>query len=191
MTRKKPAAPVHVAGEVGDFASSPSWQNTRRLAQAAPSADVRLLEAPSERLRVLAQLDRAFILATDGRAVVIVDQHAAHERVAYEAIVASALSATSEGRVPQQPLLVPDLIELNRSDADMLEATLDALAAAGVEIEAFGHRVYRVTAMPAALASRHFDVRGYLEDVDDETPGTRRARAGVGNDGLSLGRACR
>jgi DNA mismatch repair protein MutL len=117
-------------------------------------------------LRVLAQLDRAFLLATDGRALVILDQHAAHERVAYERIAASA-------RVDpvSQPLLVPETIELERADAEKLEDSLEALRAIGVEIEAFGERVYRVMAMPAILAGRRFDLRGYLDALDDPTPG--------------------
>ncbi|HET9097728.1 MAG TPA: DNA mismatch repair endonuclease MutL, partial [Candidatus Baltobacteraceae bacterium] len=58
-------------------------------------------------LRVLAQLDNTFILATDGRALVLVDQHAAHERIAYERIVAAARE-----HAPSEPMLVPATFEL-------------------------------------------------------------------------------
>lgn len=181
-TAAGPAAPEYalenpaVRGDVPAYRQaplpmSPSWQNTRRLAQTPEPALAVLLEAPGESLRVLAQLDRAFILATDGRGIFIIDQHAAHERVAYEAIANAAYAAHEAGAVPRQPLLVPEIIEVRPGDAEMLEATIEALVAAGVEIEAFGDRVYRITAMPAPLASRHFDVHGYLADVDDETPG--------------------
>ena len=178
------------------FSSSRSWQNSRRLAvaqeqqtifgetsdtivketavqafSATPvvvSVQESFVEAlPQPRnLRVLAQLDRAFILATDGRAIVIVDQHAAHERIAFESI-----SAASRAQTMTQPMLVPDVIELERSDAEKLQDSLEALQAIGVEIEAFGERAYRIIAMPAILAGRHFDVRGYLDDLEDETPG--------------------
>src|SRR5665213_714879 len=53
-------------------------------------------------MRVLGQIDRTFILASDGKAILLVDQHAAHERIAYEAIVAAA-----ETHAPSEPLLVP------------------------------------------------------------------------------------
>ncbi len=54
-------------------------------------------------LRVVAQLDNTFIVATDGRALVLVDQHAVHERIAYEQILAAAGNAGA----PSEPLLVP------------------------------------------------------------------------------------
>ena len=59
-------------------------------------------------LRVLAQLDRTYILATDGEAVVLIDQHAAHERVVYEELIANAGAAVP----PMQPLLVPLTFEV-------------------------------------------------------------------------------
>jgi DNA mismatch repair ATPase MutL len=159
----------HVIAETSN-ATSVSWQNTRRAANQADARLIPLLHAPVERLRVLAQLDRAFILATDGRAIVLVDQHAAHERIAYEAIANAALATEDTVRIAQQPLLVPELFECSHSDAAALDASLDALQQAGVELEAFGERVYRLTAMPAILATRHFNIRGYIDDLDEETP---------------------
>ena len=182
--------------------NSTSWQSTRRLASASAS-DAITLFAPTLRysdppgaepaishtnehvaptdLTVLAQLDRSFILATDGRAIVIVDQHAAHERITYEQIAGdAALHAIS------QPLLIPDVVDLDREQAMKLDDSLAALRAAGVEIDLFGERTYRVTALPAVLAGRHFDVRGYLEDLDDETPGLDAPRTRLGHDGLPL-----
>ena len=55
------------------------------------------------RLRVLAQLNRTFILATDGDALLLVDQHAAHERIAYEAIVAASAEGASSETAAQVP----------------------------------------------------------------------------------------
>jgi len=123
-------------------------------------------EAPRA-LRVLAQLDATFVLATDGRALVLVDQHAAHERVAYEAIAARARL----GGAPTEPLLVPYTIELEPRDAERFAATLDALAAAGCEVEPFGERCFRVLATPAGYGARAFDLRGYVADLGDDVPG--------------------
>jgi len=116
---------------------------------------------------VLAQLDATFVLATDGRALVLVDQHAAHERVAYEAIAARARL----GGAPTEPLLVPYTIELEPRDAERFAATLDALAAAGCEVEPFGERCFRVLATPAGYGARAFDLRGYVADLGDDVPG--------------------
>ncbi len=121
-------------------------------------------------LRVLAQIDRTFILASDGDAVVLIDQHAAHERIVFEQLAANARAhATAE------PLLVPYTFEVRPEEADRLDATLDALAAGGLHVERFGERAYRVTATPARLVhagrSRPFDVADFVECLGDEVRG--------------------
>jgi len=120
--------------------------------------------SPAE-LRILAQLDDTFILATDGNALVLVDQHAAHERVAFEAIALRGSAPRSE------PLLIPYTIELDAGDAQRFEASREGLAAAGLESEPFGERAFRIVGTPAGYAARAFDVRGYLADLSDEVPG--------------------
>jgi DNA mismatch repair protein MutL len=114
-------------------------------------------------LRVLAQLDNTFILATDGYALVLVDQHAAHERVAYEAIVADA-----QTHAPSEPLLVPMTFELNSNESAALDRALEILREGGLEIEAFGERTYRILATPAGYRARPFDVSGFMEDLTEE-----------------------
>jgi DNA mismatch repair protein MutL len=120
-----------------------------------------------EELRVLAQLDDTFILATDGYALVLVDQHAAHERVAFETIARHAASATT----PAEPLLVPYAIELEPGQYERFEATRGGLAAAGLEAEPFGERAIRIVATPAGYGARAFDVGGYIADLSDEIAG--------------------
>jgi len=114
-------------------------------------------------LRVLAQLDSTFILATDGRSLVLVDQHAAHERIAYERIVAAA-----QQHAPGEALLVPLTFELGPSESSALDRALDILREGGLEIEAFGERTYRIVATPAGYRSRPFDLAGFLSDLTDE-----------------------
>ena len=133
----------------------------------APEFDLTPSESPERppELRILAQLDDTFILATDGNALVLVDQHAAHERVAFEAIARRGAEPRSE------PLLIPYTIELDADDALRFEASLPSLAEAGLEAEPFGERTFRVTATPAGYAARAFDVRGYVADLGDEIRG--------------------
>jgi DNA mismatch repair protein MutL len=114
-------------------------------------------------LRVLAQLDNTFILATDGRALVLLDQHAAHERVAYEAIVADA-----QTHAPSEPLLVPATFELGPAESAALDRMLEILREGGLEIEAFGERTYRIVATPAGYRARPFDVAGFMDDLTEE-----------------------
>jgi DNA mismatch repair protein MutL len=117
----------------------------------------------SDRLRILAQLDRTFILASDGEALLLVDQHAAHERIAYEAIVTAAAQ-----RTPSEPLLVPQVVELDTARSAALDRALEALREGGLEIEAFGERTYRIVATPAGYASRNFDLAGMLDDLSED-----------------------
>ncbi|HET6894044.1 MAG TPA: DNA mismatch repair endonuclease MutL [Candidatus Baltobacteraceae bacterium] len=114
-------------------------------------------------LRVLAQLDNTFILATDGRALVLVDQHAAHERIAYERIVAAA-----QQHAAGEALLVPLTFELGPAESSALDRALDILREGGLEIEQFGERTYRIVATPAGYRSRPFDVAGFLSDLTEE-----------------------
>jgi len=120
-----------------------------------------------ETLRILAQLDATYILATDGAALVLVDQHAAHERIAYESIVRRA----REGAPAGEPLLLPYTIELDAGAAAQFEGSRAALAAGGLETEPFGERTYRVVATPAGYGARAFNLRAYLEALSDDVPG--------------------
>ncbi len=114
-------------------------------------------------LRVFAQLDRTFILASDGEALLLVDQHAAHERIAYESIVAAARRQTAS-----EPLLVPYLVELDAARSAVLDRTIDVLREGGLEIEPFGERTYRVVATPFGYGARRFDLTGFVDDLSDE-----------------------
>ncbi len=120
-------------------------------------------DVPSQRLRVVAQLHRTFIVATDGEGLLLVDQHAAHERIAYETIVQRA-----RDRAPSEPLLVPITVELDVAQCAALDRALDVLREGGLDIEPFGERTYRIVATPAGYGARPFDLQGVLEDLSDE-----------------------
>ncbi len=126
--------------------------------------------APEKTLRVLAQIDRTFILASDGDAVVLIDQHAAHERIVFEQIVANA-----RAQAAAEPLLIPHAFEVLPDEADRLDASIEALAAGGLHVERFGERAYRITATPARLVhagkTRAFDVAEFVECLSDDARG--------------------
>jgi DNA mismatch repair protein MutL len=149
------------------FALGYATSHETQTAQAPEIDDARLLEVAAPELRVLAQLDDTFILATDGRALVLVDQHAAHERVAFEAICARARA----GAPVAEPLLVPYVVELEADEAERFERSRDALASAGLDAEPFGERAYRIVATPAGYGARRFDFAAYVDDLGDEIAG--------------------
>jgi DNA mismatch repair protein MutL len=129
------------------------------LFRAAPAA----ADGGAERLRVLMQLDRTYILASDGTALLLVDQHAAHERIAYETLVAAA-----RGSASSEALLVPYIFELDAARSEILDRTIEALKEGGLEIEAFGERTYRIVSTPFGYGARSFDVAGFLDDLSDD-----------------------
>ncbi len=120
-------------------------------------------DVPGHRLRVLAQLHRTYILASDGDSLLVVDQHAAHERIAYETIVSRALEGAHV-----EPLLVPVVVELDASQTVALESAREMLREAGLEVEPFGEQTFRITATPAGYGARAFDLTGFLEDLTGE-----------------------
>ena len=92
----------------------------------------------------------------------IVDQHAAHERLVLERMRA----AVEGGGVPSQALLLPEVVELDEPACDRLEARAGELAELGLEIERFGPRAVLVRATPALLGAG--DPSGLVADLADE-----------------------
>jgi DNA mismatch repair protein MutL len=100
-------------------------------------------------------------VAADG-SLVLVDQHAAHERLTHEALREQILN----GGVRTQPLLLPAVVDLPQADAARLLARSDELARLGLEIEAFGPGAVMVRALPAVLGLA--EPGSLLRDVADE-----------------------
>ncbi len=111
----------------------------------------------------IAQILDTYILAAapDG-ALVLVDQHAAHERLTEERL----REEFSAGRIAAQPLLVPVVVDVSPSEAARLLAESETLARLGLEIEAFGPGAVLVRAVPAAL--KNPDAAGLLRDLAEE-----------------------
>ncbi len=111
----------------------------------------------------LGQILDTYILAVapDG-ALVLVDQHAAHERLTEERLRAEFMA----GRVAAQPLLVPVVVDFSPSEASRLLGEADMLARLGLEIEAFGPGAILVRAVPAALKTP--DAAMLLRDLAEE-----------------------
>ncbi len=108
------------------------------------------------------QVAATYIVAEAEDGLVIVDQHAAHERLVLERLRA----ARSGGTVPRQDLLIPEVVELDEPDCDRLEGAFAQLADLGLELERFGPTSILVRSVPAAL--RGPDVDKLLADLAGE-----------------------
>jgi DNA mismatch repair protein MutL len=97
-------------------------------------------------LHLIGQLQGTYILAQSPAGLVLIDQHAAHERVLYETLKDSA-----DG-TPRQNLLFPRVVEVSPVQADWVGENLEVLAGLGVLLEPFGGASFLVTAVPAWLA---------------------------------------
>jgi DNA mismatch repair protein MutL len=109
-----------------------------------------------------AQLHETYIVAQTADGIVIVDQHAAHERLVYERMK-HELAARG---IERQALLIPEIVELDGAAADRLIARRDQLAELGLVIEAFGPGAVVVREVPALLGVA--DVKGLVRDLADE-----------------------
>lgn len=109
-----------------------------------------------------AQLHETYVVAQTRDGIVIVDQHAAHERLVYE-----EMKRKMEGQgVPRQALLIPDIVELGETDSARILARQDELAEMGLIIEPFGHGAICVRETPALLGE--VNVQGLLRDMADD-----------------------
>ena len=108
------------------------------------------------------QVAATYIVAEAEDGLVIVDQHAAHERLVLERMRV----ATIEGRVASQPLLLPEVVELDETDCDRLETRIPELHQFGLDLERFGPGAMLVRSVPALLG--HADVKGLVTDLADE-----------------------
>jgi DNA mismatch repair protein MutL len=108
-----------------------------------------------------AQMFKNFIVAQNGDALVLVDQHAAHERLVYEKFKAERAA----GAVPSQAQLIPMVIELPAEDCDRLEQAAPALQELGLYLDRFGEAAIAVHETPAVLGRT--DIGPLIKDLAD------------------------
>lgn len=108
-----------------------------------------------------AQVHENYIIAQTDRGMIVVDQHAAHERLVYEKL--KSQFATKE--VARQALLIPEIVELSASEIDSLMALQEAFAQVGLVIEPFGPSAIAVQETPAILGA--IDGRKLVLDLSD------------------------
>jgi DNA mismatch repair protein MutL len=159
----------------------PSWSvSLRESAQAWNAFDPLVMEPPQGRAEIAAepapaeptafplgiargQVANTYIVAEAADGLVLVDQHAAHERLVLERLRAAG---TGDTLAASQPLLIPEVVELDELACDRLEEQAAHFAALGLAIERFGPNAMLVRAIPAALAKA--DPEALLRDLADD-----------------------
>jgi DNA mismatch repair protein MutL len=116
-----------------------------------------------------AQLHETYIVAQTADGIVIVDQHAAHERLVYERMK----TALASGGVARQPLLIPEVVDLDPAEVDRVASRAAELAELGLVIEPFGPDAVMVREMPAMLGKA--DIKGLVRDLADDIAETGNA----------------
>jgi DNA mismatch repair protein MutL len=137
-------------------------------------------------LRVLGQLHESFIVAAARDGLWIIDQHVAHERILFEKVLAQQAA----GRVEQQRLLMPIVLQLTPAQQVEYERIADDLLASGFETEPFGHRTIAVKAVPSDLAPGAVE-RVLYEILEVAEHELRRVSVGYLRRGIAASIACR
>jgi DNA mismatch repair protein MutL len=178
----RPPDPRHYAapGRAGHFGFAETAQVAFDVG--APAADARvetaepvpdLLDRPLGAAR--AQVHETYIVAQTRDGLVVVDQHAAHERIVYERLKA----ALDKNGIARQILLIPDIVELDEDDVARLTARAAELAGYGLVLDAFGPGAVAVRETPALLgeidaAALVRDLAEHLAEWDEALPLERR-----------------
>jgi DNA mismatch repair protein MutL len=157
-------------GAQAAFDAGPPSADTRA---AAANADSDQIERPLGAAR--AQVHETYIVAQTRDGMVIVDQHAAHERLVYERMK----TALEKSGVARQILLIPDIVELDETDVERLTARADELVRFGLALEAFGPGAVAVRETPALLgeidsAALVRDLADHMAEWDEALPLERR-----------------
>ena len=119
-----------------------------------------LLNVP---LRLVGVIGRLYVVLESDRGLVLLDQHAAHERILFEQM----LNRLEQNEfAPTQKLLLPETIELSPRDANFLRAQLAALTRLGVGLNEFGERTFLLDALPPFVKAA--DARRFVLDLVDE-----------------------
>jgi DNA mismatch repair protein MutL len=165
-----PGPPRVMDGGQAAFDAGPPSADARA---AVAAADPDLIDCPLGAAR--AQVHGTYIVAQTRDGVVIVDQHAAHERLVYERMK----TALAKSGVARQILLIPDIVELDAADVERLAARADELAQFGLVLEAFGPGAVAVRETPALLgeidsAALVRDLADHMAEWDEALPLERR-----------------
>ena len=161
---QEPAIPAPAIFERTETYGSPVMQEPRPIPKEAP------LQASETRMpRIIGQLGNMYILCQMEEGLLIVDQHAAHERIVYETLKKSLLST----RIEMQYLLIPNEMEFSLKEKGILLEKGHVLADFGIELDHFGGNTFLLRAVPALLRNVNWQtlISEFISKLEeDRTP---------------------
>lgn len=169
-----PSSPITVdAGTLRVVASAESADAAGTPPQLSSTLWTDEREEAWPEIRLIGQLALTYLVGESGGDLVLIDQHAAHERVLFEQLV----DRRTAGGVQSQGLVTPAVLEVSRTEEALLTEAGPALRALGFEVDPFGRGVVRLTAVPAIAATRAPGelFRACLRDLGGE-PGPQAGR---------------
>lgn len=143
-----------------------STENMPELTVSAPKSAVSETEAPAPEpkpaiasWRILGEIFTTYIVVEDGDELVLIDKHAAHERIIFDRLIAAGSKPLT------QYLITPEIVQLGREDAAAIREHVDELEGFGFEISDFGGESFAVRAIPSEI--ERDDIQGTLEELAD------------------------
>ena len=132
--------------------------------------------ASSQEFQIIGVLDKLYVLMENANGLVLVDQHAAHERILFEEL----RRRMEEQGVPSQKLLIPQTFDLSPRDAEWVDCNLSILQKMGIGIESFGPNTYKIDSLPAFLKTSHpvNFMQRVIDDLKDTTDRSSPMRLG-------------
>ena len=175
-------APAGAPGPAMGSGSLPGNESLRdHRAQTPTGADAPVAPGaseinPSQDFRILGVLGKLYVLMENASGLVLVDQHAAHERILFEEM----LKRMEKQGVPTQRLLLPLTLQVNPRDADWLSRNLDVLTRAGIGLEPFGENTFKIDSLPTFLRGSEPAplLREIIDDLRETSAQTSKLRLG-------------
>jgi DNA mismatch repair protein MutL len=125
-------------------------QQRFEMKKAGKPVEVRSGKRENLYIKAIGQVNRTYIVGEDGDGLVIIDQHAAHEKVLYEKII----KEIGEGRVKMQEMLIPEVVETTPAEKVTIVNNAEVFRKLGFELEPFGEREFKISAHPVFIREK-------------------------------------
>lgn len=159
-TAERPSANPISPPESSSLLTDHTSRLTHTPSPAQPATPVPLLKVP---LRLVGVIGKLYVILESDRGLVLLDQHAAHERILFEQMLSRL---EQNGQAASQRLLLPETVELSARDANFIREQLPALTRLGVGLSEFGERTFLLDALPPFVKAS--DPRCFVLELVDE-----------------------